>query len=119
MTWTGSDSLKEIKTLSLFALLEWSTRAKLYPSILSRSTGIVESIYVSDRDIKSCLYIEKCHFDYVSFEKLWADKLLKFQWQTKRDLGFNFCGTGSIFPLGCKRGNMYVNVNKKMKALSK
>ena len=119
MTWTGSDSLKGIKTPSLLVLLGWSTRTKLYPSILSRLQGIVESIYVSERNIKSYLYIEICDFDYVSFEKLWADKLLRFRWQTKRDLGFNFCGTGSIFPLGCRRGNMYVNVNKKMKELSK
>ena len=88
------------------ALLEWSTWTKLYPYLLSRPAGIVESIYVSDRHIKSCLNMEICEFDYVSFEKLWADKLLKFQTQTKRDLGFNFCGTGSIFPLGCKRENI-------------
>ena len=60
-------------------------------------------------------------FNCVSFEKLWAGKLLRFQWQTKRDLAFNSYGPGLslISPWHCKKRNMYVNVNKKMKANSK
>ena len=38
-------------------------------------------------------------FNCVSFEKLWAGKLLRFRWQTKRDLAFNFYGPGfSLIP---------------------
>ena len=44
-------------------------------------------------------------FNSVSFEKLLADKLSRFQWQTKIDLDFNFCGPGffsSISPCHCR-----------------
>ena len=107
-------------------LLGSSAQAKLYPSISSRLSGIVvsgivESRYVSDSHIQSCLYIEMYAFNCVSFEKLWSDKLLRFQWQTNTDLAFNFCGPGlsSISPWHFRRRNMCINVNKKMKALSK
>ena len=65
MTWTGSDSLKEIKIPPLLILLGWSTLTKLYLSILNRPSGIVESRSISDRHLKSCLYNEIYDFNCV------------------------------------------------------
>ena len=64
--------------------MEWSTFLiflgyKLYPSISGRLSGVEESMYVSDKHTKSCLYIEIYAFNCVSFEKSWAYKLLRFQ----------------------------------------
>ena len=73
-----------MQTPPLLILLECSAWTKLYPSISSRPSGIEESKYVSDKNMKSCLYIEIYAFSYVSFENLWADKLLRFQRQTER-----------------------------------
>ena len=50
--------------------LGWSERIKSYPSISRRLSGIEESRYVSDKHMKSCLYIEIYAFNCVSFEKL-------------------------------------------------
>ena len=63
--------------------------------------------------IKSCLNIEMHAFNCVSVEKLWVDKLLRFQWQTKRGLG---CGPGFI---SISHGIVEEGIYKKMKALSK
>ena len=66
--------------------------------------------------IKSCLNIEMYAFNCVSVEKLWADKLLRFQWQTKRDLGLTFVDPGLCQYL---HGIVEEGIYKKMKALSK
>ena len=52
---------------------------KLYPSISNRPSGVEESRYVPDKHMNSCLYIEIYAFNCLSFEKLLADKLLRFQ----------------------------------------
>ena len=54
----------------LLILLGWSAQTKMYPSISSRLSGVEESSYVSDKRMKSCLYIEIHAFNCVSFEKL-------------------------------------------------
>ena len=62
--------------------------------------------------MKSCLYIEIYAFSCVSFEKLWADKLLRFQWQTEREFFLSFFGPGfgSISPWQSKRTKIYRRV---------
>ena len=45
--------------------------------------------------MKLCLYIEIYAFSCVSFEKLWADKLLRLQWQTEREFFLSFFGSDS------------------------
>ena len=65
--------------------LRGSARTKLYPSVSNRPSGIEESRHVSDKHMKSCLYIEIYIFNCVRFKKLWADKLLRFQWQIERE----------------------------------
>ena len=101
-----------MQTPPLLILLGWSARTKLYPSISSRPSGVEESRYVSDKHMKSCLYIEIYAFACVSFDKLWADKLLRFQWQTERDFFLSFFGHsfGSISPWQIKRTKVYRRV---------
>ena len=68
-----------MQTSPLLMSLGWFERIKLYPSISRRLSGIEESRYVSDKHMKSCLCIEIWALKCVSFEKLWADKLVRFQ----------------------------------------
>ena len=57
-----------MQTPPLLILLGWSARTKMYPSISSRLSGVEESRYVSDKHMKSCLYIEIYAFICVSFD---------------------------------------------------
>ena len=66
---------------SFLILSEWSARTALYPFVSGKL-----SRYISDKHIKSCLWTEIYVFKCVSFGKLYAVKLLRFQWQTERDL---------------------------------
>ena len=98
-----------MQTPPLLILLECSAWTKLYPSISSRPSGIEESKYVSDKNMKSCLYIEIYAFSYVSFENLWADKLFRFQRQTERRWFFR-PGFSSLSPWHSKRTKIYRKV---------
>ena len=57
-----------MQTPPLLILLGWSAQTKMYPSISSRLSGVEESGYVSDKHMKSCLYIEIYAFICVSFD---------------------------------------------------
>ena len=77
-----------MQTLPLLILLGWSIRSKVYPSIWSRSSGVEQSMYISDKHMKSCLYIEIYAFNCVNFDKLRVNLNLVFL-----DLGlvYKFC----------------------------
>ena len=82
---------------------------------MSRPSGFDESRYVFDKYMKSCLYIEIYAFNCISFEKLWADKLLRFQWQTEREFFKSFLGSGfgSISSWHSIRTKIYRKVKEK------
>ena len=85
-------NLKIVKPLLILSP-GWSTQTYLHPSISIKFSGVEESRKVLDRHmIKSCLYIELYAFNCVSFEKLCAVKLLRFQWHTEKELFFVFLG---------------------------
>ena len=52
-----------MQTLPLLILLQSSTQTRLHPSIVCTLSGVVESTYVSNKHIKSCLYIEISAFN--------------------------------------------------------
>ena len=81
-----NDSLYYIQTPPLLILLRQSTWTKLHPSISSRLSSAEESRYVSVKYMTSCLCNEIYGSNCVGFEKLWTDKLLRFQWQTERQI---------------------------------
>ena len=65
------------------------------------------------------MYVEIYAFNYVSFEKLRAVILFRFQWQTDAVLPFDFLGPGfnSISPWRCRRTKIYRKVNKRRRVL--
>ena len=69
-----------MQTPRLLILLGWTSRTRLYPPILSRLSGVVESMYVSDKHMKSGLYIEIYTFNCVSTSKLKPGGLLTPIW---------------------------------------
>ena len=73
-----------MQTQPLLILSGWSACIRLYPSISIKISGVEESKYISDKQIKSYSWTEFYAFNWVSFEKLCAHKLLRFQWQTER-----------------------------------
>ena len=50
----------------------WSARTKLYPCISTKLSRLEESKKVSDKHIKSYLYVEMYTFNCVSFEFHWT-----------------------------------------------
>ena len=61
-----------MQTPPCLVLSGWSLRTKLYPYISSKLSEVDESRKVSDKHIKSYLYVEIYAFNCVSFEKLCA-----------------------------------------------
>ena len=108
-----------MQTPPLLILLGWSAQTKMFPSISSRLSSVEESRYVSDKHIKSSLYIEIYAFICVSFEKLWADKLSRFSRQTEREyfLSFFCPAFDSISPWQSKRTKKYIRVIREVYTL--
>ena len=77
------------KNYYLFIIVSPYSKYKLYLSWY----------YWDDLHELNCKHLFQVDYQ-VGFEKLRPDKLLRFQWQTERVLGFNFCGPGfsSISP---------------------
>ena len=61
------------------------------------------------------MYVEIYASNCVSFEKLYAVRLFRFQWQTDIVFPFDFPGPGfnSISPWCLRRTKIYKRVNKK------
>ena len=110
-----------MQTLPLLVMSGRSARTKLYPCISTKLSGVEESRKVSDKHIKSYLYVEIYAFNCVSFEKLCAVILFRCQWQTDTVFPFDFLGSGfnSISPRRRRRIKIYKKVNKKRRVLLK
>ena len=81
----------------------------------TKLSEVEESRKVSDKHIKSYLYIKIYAFNCVNFEKLCAVILFRFPWQTDMAFLFDFLRTGfnSISPWRRRRTKIYKKVNKK------
>ena len=87
----------------------------------TKLSGVEESRKVSDKHIKSYLYVETYAFNCVSFEKLCVVILFIFQWQTDAVFPFDFLGPGfnSMSSWRRRRTKVYNKVNKKRGVLLK
>ena len=95
-----------MQTPTLLMLLEWSARTKLYPSISSRPSGVEESRYVSDKHMKSCLYIELC-----KLREVMSRQTIKIPIADRKVLlSFLGPGFGSISRCHSKRTRIYRKV---------
>ena len=108
-----------MQTPPRLVLSGWSVWAKLYHYISTKLSGVEESRKVSDKHIKSHLYVEIYAFNRVSFETLCAVILCRFQWQTDLVFPFGFLGPGfnSLSPWCHRRTKIYKKINKKGRVL--
>ena len=90
----------------------------IFPYI-NQVSGVEQSRKVFHKHIKSYLYVEIYAFNCVSFEKLCAVILFRFQWQTDTVFPFDFLehGFNSISPWRRRRTKIHNKVNKKRKVL--
>ena len=96
-----------------------SVKTKLYPCRSTKLSGVEESRRVSDKHIKSYLYVKIYAFNCVNWEKLCVIILFRFQWQTDTVFRFDFLGPGfnSISPWRRRRTKIYKKVNKERRVL--
>ena len=110
-----------MQTPPLLVLSSSSAWTKLYLCISTKLSGVEESRKVSDKHIKSYLYVETCAFNCVNFETLCAVILFRFQWQTDTVFPLYFPGPGfnSISPWRRRKTKIYKKVIKKRRVLLK